>query len=117
MNAILVCTDDPILMKSLSGVLREDGFTVDPVEHTALAVQMAFRKRYAVVIIDSECIGLSAMAAARMINSVAADTEVLLVGEPAGSENTVTVGKPLDLEEVRRVIRNIQEFKTTERRV
>ena len=59
MEEILLCTHDPILVKSLYGVLRDKGHDVEIADHLALAVQMILKSHYYAVIIDGKPFGLS----------------------------------------------------------
>jgi DNA-binding NtrC family response regulator len=112
---LLLCTHDPIFIKNLYVVLREEGYEVDVVEHTSLAVQRVFQKDYTAVIFDSESIGLPAADAAEIINAAARDVTVIIAGNSRPSVHATTVGKPVDIEEVRQLVRKVCEQETKER--
>jgi len=117
MNDILLCSSDPIFVKSLYGILREDGYDIDIAGHTALAVRMAFEKGYVAVILDSDDVGLSSGEAARIILRVMTGVPVILAGENLLPEGAVSISKPLDLEEVLEVLRTVRSFHFPERSV
>jgi DNA-binding response OmpR family regulator len=106
---ILICTSDPIFVKSLYAYLREQGYGVETTDQTARAVQRVLESRYAAVILDAEGVGLSAGEAVRIMNSVAAEMPVIIAGPPYSPQGAVTIGKPVDLEELGQAIRAIVE--------
>lgn len=76
-------------------------------DHAAHAVQMSFGTEYAAVLFDSDCIGMQAGDAVRILNAVKAELPVIIAGEVTGPVNALTVKKPLDLEEVAEAIRSV----------
>jgi len=113
---LLLCTYDPIFLKSLYGMLREEGFGVEVVEHTSIAVQRAFHKDYAAVILDSESIGISAGDAAEIIRIASRDAAVIIAGRARPSGSALSVEKPVDLEEFRALLRKLCGRETPERK-
>ncbi len=107
MKNIILCSSDPILIKSLYGILRDEGYTVETIEHPALAVQMIMRRPYDFIIVDSAPFGLSAEEAVQIIETVEPDLPILLVGGGPVQEHTQTVETPIDLEEFKRTIHSI----------
>jgi DNA-binding NtrC family response regulator len=106
MNKILLCSANPILIKSLYGVLRDDGHDVEVIEHPALAVQKVMAGGFGMMIVDSEPFGLSAEDAVQIIRSTMPDLPVLYVG--SGTHGPMpAVEAPVDLEEFKRTIHNI----------
>jgi DNA-binding NtrC family response regulator len=106
MNKILLCSANPILIKSLYGVLRDDGHDVEVTEHPALAVQKIMAGGYNMMIVDSEPFGLSAEDAVQIIKSTMPDMPVLYVG--SGLHGLLpAVEAPVDLAEFKRTIHNI----------
>jgi DNA-binding response OmpR family regulator len=103
MKDIILCSSNPMLIKSLYGVLRDEGYNVETVEHPAFAVQMVMHRSYDFIIIDSEPFGLSAEDAAQIIKTVKPDVPVLFVGG-SGKEQAPDARTPIDLEELRRTI-------------
>jgi len=117
MNDILLCSSDPIFVKNLYGILREEGYRVDLADHAALAVRMAFEKRFAAVILDSDAVGMSSGEAARIILRVISGVPVILAGESLLPEGALSISKPLDLEEVLGVLRTVRLIHFPERSV
>lgn len=107
MRKILFCTHDPILVKSLYGILREEGFTVDMAEHLSQAVQMAIEGKYEGVIIDSGPFGLQAEDAVRIIKVVSPGLPVLVTGKSCCEADALNIEAPVDLEEFKQAIHAI----------
>jgi DNA-binding response OmpR family regulator len=106
MKKILLCSANPILIKSLYGVLRDEGYEVDIVEHPALAVQQVLVDGYGMMIVDSEPFGLSAEDAVQIIKLTKPDLPVLYVGSGAHGA-APAVDPPVDLEEFKRTFHAI----------
>lgn len=113
MNTILVCSYNPLLLKSLYGVLRAEGYAVDHVDHMAFAVQRAIAAptRFAAVILDADTIGLTAEDAADIIIRATAEAlPVIIVGGPAAQSprrsGALRVERPIDMTEVKRMVRS-----------
>lgn len=106
MKNIILCSSNPILVKSLYGMLRDDGHCVDAVEHPAPAVHLAMRKAVDLVIIDSEPFGLSSEDAAAIIRTVAPDIRIIFIGKH-GYQHQSAGTESVNLEELRKVIHGI----------
>jgi DNA-binding response OmpR family regulator len=106
MKNIILCSSNPLLIKNVYGFLRDEGYTVDIVEHPALAVKKVLWGAYDLVIVDSEPFGMSADEAAQVIRSVAPGMPVVIMGERE-KDLADGVGGPLDLEEFKRTIHSI----------
>ncbi len=104
MKNIILCSSNPILIKSLYGILRDEGYEVETIEHPALAIQMVMRKSYDLIIIDSEPFGLSAEDAVEIMKTVAPGMPVLFVGGNREKKHAPAVETPIDLEEFKRTI-------------
>lgn len=102
MKNIILCSSNPILVKSLYGMLRDEGHTVETIEHPAFAVQIIMKKHYDFIIIDSEPFGLSAEDAAEIIQRVAPAVQILFVGNDRRHTSAPTVETPVDLEEFKK---------------
>ena len=107
MKNIILCSSNPLLTKNVYGVLRDEGYTVDTVEHPALAVKKVLWGTYDLVIVDAEPFGMSAQEAAQVIRSVAPGMPVVIMGEERDKDFAAGVGAPLDLEELKRTIHSI----------
>lgn len=110
MNEVLLCTHNPILIKNVYGILRDEGFSVEVVDHSALAVQRVFQGNYVAVIIDSESFGLSAEDAVQIIQSVSPDIVVICVGLAKLNSDVMNMKIPVDLEEFKQAIHNVRRF-------
>ena len=108
MNEVLLCTHNPILIKNVYGIVRDEGFGVEVVDHSALAVQRVFHRNYIAVIIDSESFGLSAEDAVQIIKSVSPDIVVICVGFAKLNSDVVSMTLPVDLEEFKRAIHDVR---------
>jgi DNA-binding NtrC family response regulator len=107
MKNIILCSSNPILVKSLYAMLRDEGNNVELVEHPAVAVRKVLWGKYDFVIVDSEPFGLSAEDAAQIIRSVAPDMPVLNVGSGRSRDLEEAAKTPLDLEEFKRRVHSI----------
>lgn len=94
-------------MKSLYGVLRQEGYEIDVAEHPADALRMSLAKEYSAVVMDSGNVGFSAYDAAAAIRSVSGGVSVIIAGEEGPTPDSIAVGKPVDPEEVRWVLRRL----------
>jgi CheY-like chemotaxis protein len=117
MTEILLCSNNPILARSLHAILREEGYRVDIAEHPALAVQMVFIKRYAAAIMDPEPFGLSVEDAIRIIRTVQPEMLVIFSGQDKLEEDVLSIEAPIDLEVFKRTIQGIRAPEKTLRSV
>jgi DNA-binding NtrC family response regulator len=106
MKDIILCSSNPILIKSLYCVLREEGYNVELADHPSLAVQKVMFGKYDFVIVDSEPFGLSAEDAVEIIKAVSPATPTVVVGG-AGHAGVPSVETPIDLEEFKHTIHDI----------
>jgi DNA-binding NtrC family response regulator len=107
MKNIILCSSNPILIKSLYSMLRDDGYNVETIEHPAQAVQMVMRRHYNCVFVDSEPFGLSAEDAAKIIKAVSPLLPILFVGDDRIDTHAQAVKTVIDLEAIRRTIHSI----------
>ncbi len=96
---ILLCSSNPILVKSLYAILRDEGFIVAVAEHPSRAVQMVMQAGYDFLIMDSDPFGLSAEDAVSIIRTIAPNLQTLFIGERPGLAES-----HLDLEEFKKTI-------------
>ena len=104
MTDVLLCTNNPLLSKSLYGMLRDEGYSVDTADHPALAVQMVIKKAFNALIIDSEPFGLSVDDAVRIIRTLSPEIAVLFIGDDSGTVDGLSIEAPVDLAEFRQTI-------------
>ncbi len=105
MKKILLCSSNPILIKSLYGTLRDEGHQVETIEHPAFAVQSVMKQKYDFLIMDSEPFGLSSEDAAEIIKMITPEIQIFFLGKdhPQGGQPS----EPLDLAELKRTILGI----------
>ena len=113
MNEILLCSHNPILIKSIYGVLRDEGYDVEIADHPADAVQMVFKNKYSAVMIDPEPFGLSVGDAVGIIKTVQPDMIVIFVGFDKLGIDVLNIDVPVDLEAFKKMIRDIACFNRT----
>ena len=109
MDEILLCTHDPILVKSLYGVLRDEGHNVEIADHLALAVQMILKNHYHAVIIDGKPFGLSVEDAVQIMKAVSPEMPIIVVGDLEYETEALSIRMPVDLEELMELINNIHQ--------
>lgn len=105
MKKILLCSSSPILIKSLYGILRDEGHHVETIEHPAFAVQSILKQPYDFLIIDSEPFGLSREDAAEIIKLIRPGIQILFVGNDQ-ARNAHPAGS-FDIDRVRRMVQGI----------
>ena len=106
MAQVLLCTHNPLLVKDLYGILRDEGFTVEIADHPALAVRMVLQGNYGAVIIDSRAFGLSAEEVVQIIRSISPDIPIIVAGNETYTGGALSLKIPVDLEEFKKVIHN-----------
>ncbi len=102
----LLCSNNPILVRSLYAILRDEGFRVDTADHPSLAVQLALKRQYQALIIDSEPFGLSVEDAIRIIKTIQPGIVVIFVGDDLETD-VLSIEAPLDLEHFKMMVRSI----------
>jgi DNA-binding response OmpR family regulator len=107
MKNVLLCSSNPLLIKNLYGVLRDEGYAVETVEHPALAVKKVLWAPYDFVIVDSEPFGMSAREAGEIIRSVSPDMPIMIMGGEDEKNQDGGSEEPLDLEAFKRTIHSI----------
>jgi DNA-binding NtrC family response regulator len=109
MEEILLCTHDPILVKSLYGVLRDNGHDVEIADHLALGVQMMLKNHYYATIIDGKPFGLSVEDAVQIMKTVSPEMPIIVVGGPEHGTDALSIRMPVDLEELRELLNSINQ--------
>lgn len=107
MRRVLLCSSNPLLVKSLYAMIREEGYEVDEVEHPALAVQKVLRGRYDFMIVAAEPFGMSAEDAARVIKSIAPEMPIFCVGGGSACDDLPVIKLPDDLDAIKEMIGHI----------
>jgi DNA-binding response OmpR family regulator len=107
MKKIILCSSNPLLVKNLYGMLRDEGYTVEDVEHPALAVQKVLRSAYDFLIVDAEPFGLSAEDAARIITTIAPEMPIFCVGGGGANDCSRMIRLPTDLDAIKEIIQHV----------
>jgi len=107
MKKTILCSSNPILIKNLYGMLRDEGYQVETIEHPANAVHMVMINHYDFIIIDSEPFGLSGEDAAEIIKTVAPETPVLFVGNDSREDKLQNAESPVNLEVLKHTIHSL----------
>lgn len=116
MLKILLCSNDPIFIKNVCGVVLEEGFQPVFASHPAEAVSQSLNGKFCAAILDSGAVGMSAESAARIISMTNEDVTVVVVGQSAPNVNWITVAKPLDLLDLKQALCTIHKLIPQERR-
>jgi len=115
-NDILLCTQNPMLIKGLYGMLRDLGYHVDLSDFPARAVQQIIKNSYEAVIIDSQAFGMPAEDAVQVINKIAPDIRVILVCYPEEETDALSIKVPIDLEKLRDLVHSMHKSSITSHR-
>ena len=113
MTETLLCSNNPILVKSLYAILRDEGCLIDTADHPSVAVQMAFKKKYATLVIDSEPFGLSVEDAIKIIKTILPEIVVIFVGYDTLEADVLSIEAPIDLDKFKRTVHSIGRFHHT----
>jgi len=112
-NDILLCTQNPMLIKGLYGILRDEGYNVDLSDYPAHAVQQIIKNSYEAVIIDSQAFGMPAEDAVKVIKTIAPEIRVILVGYPEDETDSFSIKVPIDLEKLRNLVHSMHKSSIT----
>lgn len=107
MKKIILCSSSPLLIKSLYGMLRDEGYAVELVEHPSLAVQKILAGAYDFMIVDAEPFGLSAEDAARIIKTIAPEMPILCLGGGPSGDHLPLIRLPTDLDAIKEMLHHI----------
>jgi len=107
MKKIILCSSNPILIKNLYGMLRDEGHSVETTEHPAFAIQKVMSSAYDLILIDSEPFGLSAEDATQIIKTIIPDMPIVFIGS---DQNQMTLESPVNLEEIKRTVHSIAVY-------
>ncbi len=115
MRNILLCSQEPILIKELYGLLRDDGFEVDTVEYIADSVRWYLIKSYDAVILDTRNVGLNALEAASIMKNIFPETPIFLIGgehnrnESGIREGIYVIDAPVELDHFIHIFKEIMQ--------
>jgi DNA-binding NtrC family response regulator len=88
MRNILLCSQEPLLIKEVYGLLRDQGFEVDTVEYIADSVRWFLIKEYGAVILDTRNVGLNALEAVYIMKNVFSETPIFMIGDEQEGKGT-----------------------------
>src|SRR5438045_5784831 len=112
---ILIVDDEPGVRSALSGILRDEGYTVDAVESGEQCLDRVVREIVDVIVLDVWLPGLDGLATLGRLRQMKVDSEVVVISGHGNIESAVKaikmgafdfVEKPLSLEKTVLVIRN-----------
>jgi DNA-binding NtrC family response regulator len=111
MTELLLCSNNQLLIKSLYGMLRDEGYSVETADHPALAVKMVLKKEYTALIIDSEPFGLSVDDAIKIIRTILPGMIVIFIGYDRIDSDALSIEAPLDLAEFKQTIHDLRHLR------
>jgi two-component system nitrogen regulation response regulator NtrX len=115
MSSILIVDDEPGVRSSLSGVLRDEGYSVDAVESGEACLDRLSRRVFDVVVLDVWLPGMDGLATLARMRERQVDAQVVIISGHGNVESAVRaikmgafdfVEKPLSLEKTVLVVRN-----------
>ena len=113
--SILIVDDEPGVRSALSGVLRDEGYTVEAVESGEACLDRALREPVDVIVLDVWLPKLDGIATLGRLRQMKIDSQVVMISGHGNIESAVKaikmgafdfVEKPLSLEKTVLVIRN-----------
>lgn len=110
MKDVLFCAYNPMVVKNLYCILRQDGFEVEIADHMASALRMIALKEYGAVVMDCWPFGISTEDAVQVMRSVRPGLSVLVLGKVSSASGAVSVEEPLDLEILREIIHAVNSI-------
>lgn len=106
MGKTLLCSHDPLLIKSFYGLFREEGFIVDLVDHPSFAIKRVMEGDIELFIMDAATFGLSVKETIEIIRNVAPDLPCIVVGNDQNGASPAI--ERYDLERLRSLLRAIK---------
>jgi two-component system nitrogen regulation response regulator NtrX len=115
MSSILIVDDEPGVRNALSGVLRDEGYSVDAVDSGEACLERLSRRDVDVVVLDVWLPGMDGLATLARMRERQVDAQVVIVSGHGNVESAVRaikmgafdfVEKPLSLEKTVLVVRN-----------
>ncbi len=86
---ILIVDDEPVALKSLSDILRLEGYTVASAENGQVAVDYVRNRYVDLMIVDLRMPGIGGLEVVRITNEVSPDTEIILLTAFGTTESAV----------------------------
>ncbi|MBT3712976.1 MAG: response regulator transcription factor [Anaerolineae bacterium] len=86
---ILIVDDEPIALKSLSDILRLEGYSVESAQNGQEAITYIRNRYVGLMIVDLRMPGIGGLEVVRIANEVSPDTEVILLTAYGTTESAV----------------------------
>jgi len=88
-SSILVVDDEPVARKSLTDILRLEGYSVASVQNGQAAVEHVRTHHVDLMIVDLRMPGMDGLEVVQVVNQLAPDTEVILLTAYASTETAI----------------------------
>jgi len=88
-SSILVVDDEPVARKSLTDILRLEGYSVTSVQNGQAAVEHVRTHHVDLMIVDLRMPGMDGLEVVQVVNQLAPDTEIILLTAYASTETAI----------------------------
>jgi len=88
-SSILVVDDEPVSRKSLTDILRLEGYTVASVQNGQAAVEYVRTHHVDLMVVDLRMPGMDGLEVVQVVNQLAPDTEIILLTAYASTETAI----------------------------
>lgn len=88
-SSILIVDDEPVTRKSLSDILRLEGFMVMAVPNGQAAVEHVRTHHIDLMVVDLRMPGMDGLEVVQVVNQIAPDTEIILLTAFASTETAI----------------------------
>jgi len=88
-SSILIVDDEPVTRKSLSDILRLEGYVVASVPNGQAAVEHVRTHHVDLMVVDLRMPGMDGLEVVQVVNQIAPDTEIILLTAFASTETAI----------------------------
>jgi len=88
-SSILIVDDEPVARKSLTDILRLEGYTVASVPNGQAAVEYVRTNHIDLMVVDLRMPGMDGLEVVQVVNQLAPDTEIILLTAYASTETAI----------------------------
>jgi len=88
-SSILVVDDEPVARKSLTDILRLEGYSVASVQNGQAAVEHVRTHHVDLMVVDLRMPGMDGLEVVQVVNQLAPDTEIILLTAYASTETAI----------------------------
>ncbi len=88
-SSILIVDDEPVTRKSLSDILRLEGFMVTAVPNGQAAVEHVRTQHVDLMVVDLRMPGMDGLEVVQVVNQIAPDTEIILLTAFASTDTAI----------------------------